>query len=64
VAGLPEREREVVSLHFGLAGEESLTLAEIGRRLGLSRERVRQIEAHALERLAVERELQALHEAA
>ncbi len=57
VAVLPEREREVVALHFGVDGGEPQTLAEIGRRLGLTRERVRQIEVEALRRLASLREI-------
>ncbi|HYB71426.1 MAG TPA: sigma-70 family RNA polymerase sigma factor [Candidatus Bathyarchaeia archaeon] len=48
---LPDRERTVVTLRFGLAGEPSMTLEAIGARLGLTRERVRQIEVAALERL-------------
>ncbi|HEY7652858.1 MAG TPA: sigma-70 family RNA polymerase sigma factor [Methylomirabilota bacterium] len=48
---LPDRERTVVTLRFGLGGEEPLTLERIGGRLGLTRERVRQIETAALERL-------------
>jgi RNA polymerase primary sigma factor len=61
VAELPDREREVVKLRFGLNGDtDPASLEEIGRRLGLTRERVRQIEAEALERLAVNRELEAL----
>ena len=47
---LPERERRIIELHFGLAGDP-LTLAEIGSELGLARERVRQIEIQALDRL-------------
>jgi RNA polymerase primary sigma factor len=61
VAELPDREREVVKLRYGLNGDtDPASLEEIGRRLGLTRERVRQIEAEALERLAVNRELEAL----
>jgi RNA polymerase primary sigma factor len=61
IAELPDREREVVKLRYGLNGDPDPTsLEEIGRRLGLTRERVRQIEAEALERLAVNRELEAL----
>src|SRR5436305_260609 len=52
VNSLPERERNVVSLRFGLFGEEPTPLRETGRRLGISAERVRQIEEEALERLA------------
>ena len=65
VAQLPERERDVVKLRYGLNGDvEPASLEEIGRRLGLTRERVRQIEADALERLAVQREIEALRSAA
>ena len=61
VAKLPEREREVVKMRFGLNGDpDPQSLEQIGKRLGLTRERVRQIETQALERLAVERELDAL----
>ena len=51
LAALPVREATVVRLRFGLAGEEPLTLKEIGTRLGLTRERVRQIEGETLARL-------------
>ena len=64
VAGLPERERDVISLRYGIDGDDPVSLEEIGRRLGLTRERVRQIESQALERLAVKREIEALREAA
>jgi RNA polymerase primary sigma factor len=61
VARLPEREREVVKMRFGLNGDpDPQSLEQIGRRLGMTRERVRQIEAEALERLALSRELDAL----
>ena len=64
VAKLPERERDVVKLRYGLNGDvEPASLEEIGRRLGITRERVRQIEATALERLAVQREIEALRAA-
>jgi len=61
---IPEREREVLKLRYGLTSEEPKSLEEIGRRLGLTRERVRQIESQALERLSVSREIEALHHAA
>jgi RNA polymerase primary sigma factor len=65
VSQLPEREREIVQLRYGLNGDaDPRSLEEIGRRLGLTRERVRQIEAQALERLAMQREIDALRDAA
>jgi RNA polymerase primary sigma factor len=64
VSHLPDRERTVVELRYGIGGGEPESLAEIGRRLHLTRERVRQIERESLERLACERELQALRPAA
>ncbi len=51
VDDLPDRERTVIRLRFGLSGEEALTLEAVGRRLGLSRERVRQIEGVGLKKL-------------
>jgi RNA polymerase sigma factor (sigma-70 family) len=48
---LPDRERTVVTLRFGLGGEEPMTLERIGGRLGLTRERVRQIEGAAIKQL-------------
>ena len=57
---LPEREREVVVLRYGIDGNEPRTLEEIGRRLGLTRERVRQIELDSLRRLAVAHEMQSV----
>jgi RNA polymerase primary sigma factor len=64
VARLPERERDVVKMRYGLNGDvEPASLEEIGRRLGLTRERVRQLESAALERLAVQREIEALRAA-
>jgi RNA polymerase primary sigma factor len=64
LANLPEREQNVLTLRYGLGKEEPQSLEEIGRRLGITRERVRQIEATALERLAVSREIDALRTAA
>ena len=64
VAELPEREQDIVKLRYGLNGDsEPRSLDEIGRHLGLTRERVRQIEAQALQRLAVNREIEALRAA-
>jgi RNA polymerase primary sigma factor len=64
VEQLPEREREVVKLRFGINGDEPTPLREAGRRLGLSPEAVRRVESQALEHLSVNRELAALGEAA
>jgi RNA polymerase primary sigma factor len=61
---LPDTERDVITLRFGLKGEDPQPLRETGRRLGLSAERVRQIESRALKRLAMRRELEALREVA
>ncbi len=55
---LSERERQVLVLRYGLVDEEPKTLEEIGKRLGLTRERVRQIELDSLRRLANLREMQ------
>jgi RNA polymerase primary sigma factor len=65
VDGLPEREREVVKLRYGMNGDrDPQSLEEIGRTLGITRERVRQIEAQALAHLAERREVAALDERA
>ena len=64
IEGLSEREQEVLTLRYGLGEQEPKSLETIGQHLGITRERVRQIEAQALERLAVNREIEALREAA
>jgi RNA polymerase primary sigma factor/RNA polymerase nonessential primary-like sigma factor len=51
VRELPEKEQTVIVSRFGLDGDEAKTLEEIGRTMGLTRERVRQIEMAALVRL-------------
>jgi RNA polymerase primary sigma factor len=62
---LPETERAVIKKRYGLNGSpEPQTLSKIGRELGVSAERVRQIEERALEHLALRREMQALSDAA
>ena len=48
---LSERDREIIYKRFGLDGESPMTLEELGRRLNISRERVRQLEQRAIERL-------------
>jgi RNA polymerase primary sigma factor len=59
VAKLPDRQRDVIALRFGLVGEGPTSLEQIGKQLGLTRERVRQIEAEALRRLAEDEDLAA-----
>jgi RNA polymerase primary sigma factor len=62
---LPERERQVIELRYGMDGDgKAHSLAEVGRRLGLRAERVKEIESEALERLAVAREIESLRDAA
>jgi RNA polymerase primary sigma factor len=62
LAVLPERERQVLALRYGLGGAEAKTLDDVGLRLGLSRERIRQIERDSLRRLATLHEMQAVAE--
>jgi RNA polymerase primary sigma factor len=60
---LPERERQVIELRYGLAGAEPLTLEEVGRAFGVTRERIRQIENNTLKKLKRLPEAQMLREA-
>jgi len=48
---LPARERDLLEMRFGLTGDDPMSLAEIGQRMGISRERARQLESQALARL-------------
>lgn len=61
---LCEKQREVVARRFGLRGHETSTLEEVGREIGLTRERVRQIQVEALRRLRDILEKQGLDAAA
>jgi RNA polymerase primary sigma factor len=61
---LPEREREVVRLRYGIDGDDPAPLSETGRRLGISQDTVRRLERKALAELAESRELDALRPAA
>ena len=49
--GLPPREVRILQLRYGLTDGQAYTLEEVGRKMGVTRERVRQIEAQALSRL-------------
>jgi RNA polymerase primary sigma factor len=64
ISELPERERLVLGMRYGLEGGEPTPLREIGRKLGITPERVRQIESRALSRLGRMREVAALRQAA
>jgi RNA polymerase primary sigma factor len=64
VERLPEKEREVVKLRYGIYGDDPTPLAEAGRRLGISSDAVRKLERKALAELAESRELEALRNAA
>ena len=61
---LPERDREVLKLRYGINGDDPTPLREAGRRLGMSAEAVRKVERRALAELAESRELEALRPAA
>ena len=61
---LPERERQVIELRYGLRGHEPLTLEEVGRAFGVTRERIRQIENNTLKKLKQLPEAQGLRELA
>jgi RNA polymerase primary sigma factor len=62
LAALPEREREVIEMRFGLTGERPYTLEEVGRAFNVTRERIRQIENHTLKKLEALPEAQRLRE--
>jgi RNA polymerase primary sigma factor len=60
LASLPERERRVIELRYGLDGSQPCTLEEVGRAFGVTRERIRQIENNTLKKLEGLPEAQAL----
>jgi RNA polymerase primary sigma factor len=62
VAGLPDAERDMITMRYGVGSEqdEPCPLTEVARRMGLSRNRARTMEARALARLAQQREVEAL----
>jgi RNA polymerase primary sigma factor len=61
---LPDREREVIEMRFGLKGSEARTLEEVGRAFGVTRERIRQIENNTLKKLEMLPEAQRLRDGA
>ena len=60
---LPQREREVMEMRYGLKGHQARTLEEVGRAFGVTRERIRQIENNTLKKLECLPEAQRLREA-
>ena len=63
LAALPQREREVIEMRFGLTGGRPRTLEEVGRAFNVTRERIRQIENHTLKKLETLPEAQRLRDA-
>jgi len=63
LSALPQREREVIEMRFGLTGERPRTLEEVGRAFNVTRERIRQIESHTLKKLEALPEAQRLRDA-
>jgi RNA polymerase primary sigma factor len=63
LGALPERDRQVIELRYGLSGMEPLTLEEVGQTFGVTRERIRQIENNTLKKLQHLPEAQTLREA-
>ena len=64
MAALPEDERNVVRLRFGLTGDEPRTLRQTGMELGITTEQARKLEERGLSRLAGSSELESLRQAA
>jgi RNA polymerase primary sigma factor len=62
LAALPERERQVLVLRYGLDGSQPCTLEEVGQTFGVTRERIRQIENNTLKKLEVLPEAQGLRD--
>jgi len=64
VSRLPDEERQVVKLRYGINGNEPTTIRETGRQLGIPGRQVQRLEEQALRRLASQREIEALRDAA
>ncbi|HEX9823591.1 MAG TPA: sigma-70 family RNA polymerase sigma factor [Actinomycetota bacterium] len=63
IAALPEVQRDVIALRYGMHGDDPMSFREIAGRLGMSHERVRRLESDALGQLAATREVEAMREA-
>jgi RNA polymerase primary sigma factor len=63
LASLPHRERSVLELRYGLTGQDPMTLEEVGKHVGVTRERIRQMELRTLRRLKAFRAAKGLQEA-
>jgi RNA polymerase primary sigma factor len=61
--GLPERERKIIELRYGLSGNDPMTLEQVGQAFGVTRERIRQMEIRTLRRLQKFRMARALQDA-
>ena len=61
--GLPERERKIIELRYGLSGNDPMTLEQVGQEFGVTRERIRQMEIRTLRRLQKFRMARALQDA-
>jgi RNA polymerase primary sigma factor len=61
--GLPERERKIIELRYGLSGNDPMTLEQVGQSFGVTRERIRQMEIRTLRRLQKFRMARALQDA-
>ena len=61
---LSPRKRKIVELRYGLAGSEPMMLEAVGREVGLTRERVRQLEAEALTQLSAMPDIDGIRDAA
>jgi RNA polymerase primary sigma factor len=62
LAGLPERDRKIIELRYGLNGKEPMTLEQVGHEFGVTRERIRQMEIKTLRRLQAFRMARALQD--
>jgi RNA polymerase primary sigma factor len=62
LAGLPDRDRRIIELRYGLHGNEPMTLEQVGQEFGVTRERIRQMEIKTLRRLQAFRMARALQD--